>query len=101
MQISGPEQKRPKDFSCKLDSPNFKIALSNFFVEDWQRDEYHDVLKGHQLYVGLENGAWLYEASEHGTVVRTLVRYSAGTERLIPDWYGTLNTSLRNSQDAI
>ncbi len=34
--ISGPEQKRPKDFQTKLQLPNFKRAILNFLAHDWQ-----------------------------------------------------------------
>ncbi len=55
--ISEPEQKRPKDFGTKMDSSKFKRALLHFLVNDWQMNTYCDQLRGHRLYIGLENQA--------------------------------------------
>ncbi len=45
--ISGPEQKRPKDFQAKLQLPNFKRTILNFLAHDWQRANHTDILEGH------------------------------------------------------
>ncbi len=53
-----------------MDSTKFKRALLHFFVNDWHMNTYFDQLRGHRLYIGLENQAWLYEVKDE-IVVRT------------------------------
>lgn len=63
--ISGPEQKRPKDFDIKLNSPKFKRALIQFLLDDWKRNIHCDLLSGHKLLVGFEDQAWLYMVQDN------------------------------------
>jgi len=60
--ISGPEQKRSKDFQSQLKSPRFKRALLHFLAEEWEKQDHAERIAGHKLYLGLENKAWLYTA---------------------------------------
>ena len=67
--ISGPEQKRTKDFNAALNSPTFKTALLQFFVKEWKRKAYVEQIRGHTLYVGLDEKAYKYEVKD-GVVQR-------------------------------
>ncbi len=59
--VSGPEQKRPKEFQALLDSSPFKRVLLQFLADEWQKTIYSDQICGNQLYAGLGDKAWLYE----------------------------------------
>ncbi len=63
----GPEQKRPRDFRDMLNSPEFKKTFLHFLVAEWQKPCYAQHIKGHKLYVGLDDESWLYESD--GNVV--------------------------------
>ncbi len=58
--VTGPEQKRPKEFQVLLDSAKFKRTFLKFLAEEWQKPIYADIIRGKQLYVGLSDKAWLY-----------------------------------------
>ncbi len=59
--VSGPEQKRPKEFQTLLDSSKYKRALLQFLTDERQQPIYSDQIRGHKLYVGFDDKAWLYE----------------------------------------
>ena len=54
VKVSGPEQRRPKDFTQALKSESFKKSLLRFLAEEWRRNEYADVQKTKKLYFGLD-----------------------------------------------
>ena len=59
--ISGPDQKRPKDFNSALKSAKFKTALLNFCVKEWHRIPYVEQIRDHTLFVGFGDKAYQYE----------------------------------------
>ena len=44
VKVSGPEQRRPKDFNTALKSESFKTSLLRFLAEEWCRKDYAAVL---------------------------------------------------------
>ena len=70
--ITGPEQKRPKDFTGALLSGNFKTALFKFLAEQWSNECYKSVLFGHKLYLGIEDTCYLFQV-ENEKVLKSTV----------------------------
>jgi len=62
--ISGPDQKCPKDFQSPLKSPKFKTALLKFLFREWQTKPYTEQLRGHVLFMGLGKKAYKYEVTD-------------------------------------
>ena len=52
--ITGPEQKRPKDWQKALRSAAFKTAFFRFLLDEWTRHADIAVLTNHKVYIGLE-----------------------------------------------
>ncbi len=65
--ITGPEQKRPKEFQSLLDTGKYKKSLLNFLAEEWQKPIYSNIIGECHLYIGLQDKAWLYKV--HGDVI--------------------------------
>ena len=53
--ITGPDQKRPRDWQQALKSASFKTALFRFFAVEWSNNSYAGFLVGHQVLIGLDN----------------------------------------------
>lgn len=49
--ITGPQQNRPVDMLDALKSTTFKKSLPSFFVEEWKKDHYMDIIGTRILYV--------------------------------------------------
>ncbi|KAG7161672.1 hypothetical protein Hamer_G030971 [Homarus americanus] len=62
--ISGPDQKRPKDFNASLKSANFKTALLHFLVKEWKRTSHIEQIRGYTLFVGLDDKAYQYDVKD-------------------------------------
>ncbi len=61
-QVTGADQKRPKDWQKALASSAFKTALLQFLAVDWHKDAHADVLNGH--VVTLAHGSTCYRFTE-------------------------------------
>ena len=72
IKVTGPEQKRPKDFQKALRSGKFKTSLLRFLSQEWSRDCYASQLEGHGIYFGLDDICYLFR-EESGRVVREIV----------------------------
>ena len=59
--ITGAEQICPKDFQEVMRSCNFKSLLLRFLADRWRNQAYLDIIKGHILYVGIEDKAYRYD----------------------------------------
>ncbi|MCG7875152.1 MAG: hypothetical protein N0C90_02335 [Candidatus Thiodiazotropha endolucinida] len=70
IKVSGPDQRRPKDFGTALKAESFKISLLRFLAEEWSSDEYTSVLKTCELYFGLDDKCYLYKVVD-GKMTRT------------------------------
>ena len=62
--ITGPSQKRPRDFKAALHSTKFKSALLSFLARDWRRDDYSQQLEGRTLYVSCGTECYVYTATD-------------------------------------
>ena len=78
--ISGPEQKRSKDFQSQLKSPRFKRALLHFPAEEWKKQDHAKRIAGHKLYLGLEDKAWLYTARGDKVIRQDITELSCSHE---------------------
>ena len=58
--ITGPQQKRPKDWQKALRSASFKTAFFRFLVDEWCDVRYVETLNNHELYLGLEEECYNY-----------------------------------------
>jgi len=63
--ITGSDQKCPKDIKEAMKSSKFKTALLRLLAEEWEKQAYLEVIRGHALYVGLEDKAYLYEVHDN------------------------------------
>ena len=63
--ITGAEQICPKDFQEAMKSCNFKTSLLRFLADEWRNQAYLDIIKGHILYVGIENKAYRYDVHDN------------------------------------
>ena len=64
--ITGPKQKRPKDFKSALESRTFKKDFLQFLAEEWSKDEYKDLLKECTVYVNYNNICIQLTGNENG-----------------------------------
>ena len=71
MIITGSDQRRPRRYKCSK-STNFKMALFQFVVSEWQQDAHQGTLQQHTLYVRLEGVTYVFEVVDR--IVRKLVR---------------------------
>ena len=69
--ISGPAQKL-KDFNVNLHSSKFKIALLRFLSIEWGRDVYKDIIKEHNVYIGLDKESYLFEVKDEKVVKKCI-----------------------------
>lgn len=76
--ISGPKQKRPKDFKAALESKGFKKELFAFLIREWARDVYFDLFEGRVLYVNYDYLCWKFIGVE-GKVEKTMIRDLSNT----------------------
>jgi len=58
--ITGPKQKRPKDWQKALRSSSFKTAFFRFLVDEWCHNSYGEVLKGQDVCIGLAEECYSY-----------------------------------------
>jgi hypothetical protein len=70
--ITGPNQRRPKDFKAALKSRKFKSALLSFLTVEWSQDKYSEILEGHTLYVSCGKECFVYTTND-GVVSRDIV----------------------------
>jgi hypothetical protein len=56
--ISGAEQKCPKNLQEALKSTSFKINLPLFLVTEWEQQEYAEILRKCDLFVGIEDNCY-------------------------------------------
>ena len=67
--ITGPEQKRPKDWQQALRSQSFKMAFVRFLAEEWQNPCHATDLRGHEILLALDSTCYQFTETG-GTVVR-------------------------------
>ncbi|KYN03439.1 hypothetical protein ALC62_05715 [Cyphomyrmex costatus] len=67
--IDGPDQVRKKEFSVELKNSNFKEALVQFFIDDWEADKMAPFINNKTIYVNADV-CYKYTVSD-GKVVRT------------------------------
>ena len=53
--ITGPGQRRPKDWQKALRSASFKTALFHFLLDEWTQHVDKEVLDEHEIYIGIDN----------------------------------------------
>ena len=58
--ITGPDQRRPKDWQKALKSANFKTAFLNFLAQEWTANADVSKLAGHHIYLAVEEVCHLY-----------------------------------------
>ena len=58
--ITGPQQKRPKDWQKALRSASFKTAFFRFLFDEWCDVYYVETLNDHGLYLSLEEECYNY-----------------------------------------
>lgn len=51
LQISGPYQKRPRNFQGALTSSEYKTRLIDFLVHEWRKDEYARIIGDRRVFV--------------------------------------------------
>lgn len=72
--ISGPEMKRPTDFSNAMKSVSFKLNLLRFLGNEWKKPEYAAILKSKTLYFKFDGACIKYTVTdglmEHAVVER-------------------------------
>ena len=61
-EISGPAQKRPKDFNVALRNKNFKKSLIKFLIDSWQEDFAVEIIKDKIILVTCEEKCFSYRA---------------------------------------
>ena len=89
VKVSGPEQRRPKDFSQALKTELFKTSLLLFLAEEWCRNEYAAVLKTIELYFGLDEVCYRYQVVDGQMVRQEIVDLTVSMKKLIPALFGT------------
>ena len=62
--ITGPGQKRPKDWQKALRSVKFKTAFFQFLLDEWRLYADVNVLSGHAIYVALEKQYYCLSVNE-------------------------------------
>ena len=62
--ITGPSQKRPKDWKKALRSITFKTALCKFLFNEWRQHANINVVSGHDIYVALEKKCYCLRVHE-------------------------------------
>lgn len=67
-------QLRPSDWTEKLKNPFFKLALIEFLVDEWKKDEYGYLADEKVLYMNKGNDCYRF-CNENGKWVRTLMPY--------------------------
>ena len=70
--ISGPSQKRQGNWLKNLRQDEFKTALNKFLVQDWERDEYANVLKDKKIFITLDNRCFSF-FNDNGKIVKSEV----------------------------
>ena len=70
--ITGPEQKRPRDWQQALKSSSFKTGFFHFLSIEWRKRSYAHIIEGHHVYIGLEETCFMFFV-ESGEVIRTEV----------------------------
>ena len=70
--ITGPEQKRPRNWQHALRSASFKTAFFKFLSVEWQYDQYHGVLKQHNILLAYEDKCVSFTASNSRVSVEEL-----------------------------
>ena len=68
--ITGPEQKRPKEWQHALQSGAFKTSFFQFLAIEWQKDAYAEILKDHQVFLGYDTECIVFE-NRNGHVICT------------------------------
>lgn len=68
IKVTGPDQKRPKDFQKALQSEKFKTSLLRYLAQEWRRECYAPILHGHHIYFGLDDTCYLFQ-EESGCVL--------------------------------
>ena len=48
-----------------MKSCNFKSSLLRFLADEWPKQAYLDLIKGHILYVGIEDKAYRYDVHDN------------------------------------
>ena len=62
--ITGSDQKRPKDWSDTLKSSSFKTAFFEFLAQEWRDQSRTHILKGHMVYLALDEVCYLYTVQD-------------------------------------
>ena len=63
--ITGPDQKRPRDWQHALRSPSFNQALMRFLSADWSRDKHAIQLQNHQVYFAFDETCLMYTCQQN------------------------------------
>ena len=62
--ISGHKQKLPKKLNAARHSAKLKTSLLRFLVKEWRSAPYIGQIRGHILFVGLDDEAYQYEVKD-------------------------------------
>jgi len=63
--LTGPGQKRPKDWQKALRSPTCKTALFRFLLDEWTQHADVDVLTEHNIYLGIEENCYCLRVDDN------------------------------------
>jgi hypothetical protein len=63
--ITGPEQRRPKDWQKALRSASFKTAFCHFLLDEWTLHADIEVLHEHEIYIGIETECYRLGVDDH------------------------------------
>ena len=63
-EISGPSQKRPKNFTAALRNDSFKESLIRFLASSWEDPSTAEILKNKTLFVTCDNRCFCYNVED-------------------------------------
>ena len=66
--ITGPDQRRPKDWQLALKSASFRASFFRFIASEWEKDSYNDLLAGHKIYLALDNKCLSFTTNNPGAL---------------------------------
>ena len=69
--VTGPDQRRPRDFHSLLKSSVFKTSFLKFLAEEWQKDSYANIIGKRRLVMGVEDVCYTFTVMEDESVIRS------------------------------
>lgn len=78
--ITGPEQKRPRDWQQALKCPSFNVALIRFLAEEWRGPQNAGYLSGKKIYLGFDSVCYSFCTEENAVVRNQMQKLSCDHE---------------------